>query len=415
MNYTLASSPLTRYMQLIEAGDINFDQSQQTALLALEKIYNELSSGTIHQDNKTSIINVPKVNKTSKVHGLYFWGKVGRGKTFLMDLFAESLNPEYCLRIHFHHFLKSIHQQLNQYSGQAEPLKIIAKKFSQQYKVLCFDEFFVSDIGDAMLLGKLCQYLFTYNITLVCTSNIEPENLYRNGLQRERFLPAIKAIIDNTDTIELIGLQDHRERQLHPLQIYFIQDENDLSSQENFATLCQELSLPITFSQKQTHKALKVMGREIPYLAGNNHKTDAAIAFNFSDICQGPRSHFDYIEIAKTFKHIIITHLPQLSGISYERIKARGTEDGSIGSGETGEREVVLAPMDDATRRFIALVDEFYERKVKLFLTSETPLLHLYKQGSLLFEFERTRSRLTEMASQEYQQLAYIPVPLKDA
>ena len=387
--HTLQLSPKQKYQSLVDEGLVNYDSAQQTALNALDDLYYQI---------------IQKGHRLGSVKGLYLWGSVGRGKTFLMDVFTACLPSKSSLRQHFHHFMAFVHQQLGETTGQKDPLKIIALKLSKQYKILCFDEFFVSDIGDAMLLGRLMQYLFEYNVTLVVTSNISPENLYKNGLQRARFLPAIHAVQGNTQSIHLAGQKDHRERALHHQQIYFLETseseaQRGITTREYLYGLCD---LP---AKENKYQSIKILGRDIPFLSCN----DTAICFDFAHLCEGPRSHFDYIHIATKFQTVVLINVPSLGGYACEQIKARGTEDGFLGSGATGERAVVLATMDDAARRFIALVDEFYERKVKLFLTSVMPLSQLYSQGSLIFEFERARSRLTEMASKEYQELPHQP------
>lgn len=382
--YVASLSPKQKYQRLLEKGVVIDDPAQYAALDALEDLYHQLDSAT---------------DETLSIRGLYLWGKVGRGKTFLMDLFTECIAPEHCLRQHFHHFMASIHRQLADVSGSADPLRLIAESLSRQYKILCFDEFFVSDIGDAMLLGKLMQYLFEFGVVLVATSNTKPDNLYLDGLQRSRFLPAIKAINHFTQRIHLTGKEDHRERPLAQRQIYFV-DSPPLS--KTIKQLLNQLKLSQVDSASNS---ITVLGRELSCVSRNQD----AICFEFSQLCEGPRSHLDYIQLAKSFKTVLILNIPRLGARSFEHIKARGTEDGSVGSGETGERKVVHSTMDDAVRRFIALVDEFYERKVKLFLVSDTPFEQLYTEGCLVFEFERARSRLIEMASEEYFELPHKP------
>ena len=388
------TSPLTQYQHLVSSNNISFDDSQQQAVALLQQLYLNLQS-----QNKGNI-NVSIKNK-----GVYLWGKVGRGKTFLMDLFVNSLPSSICKRQHFHHFMKDVHQQLIALSGNAEPLQHIAQQFSQQYQVLCFDELFVSDIGDAMLLGNLLQFMFEQNIVVVSTSNCAPNELYRNGLQRDRFLPAIAAIENNTYVLQLAGKHDHRLRTLTYVQNYF---ELPYLAEQQIAlhqTLLNQfnLTLPIT---PPSNNVITILGRKINYIA--QHKVDhsGVICFEFSALCQGPRSHFDYVELAKQFNTILLFNVPPMSGQAYERIKARGTEDNgsniNVAAGATGEREVVLAPMDDAVRRFIALVDECYDCKVNLLITAYAPQAALYNSGALMFEFERTKSRLVEMASAEY-------------
>ncbi|OZG75242.1 cell division protein ZapE [Hahella sp. CCB-MM4] len=381
-----SDSPLKRYRDLVNSAAVSDDPAQEEALKALDQLYQELH----HLSHRRSIIR-PAGNV---IKGLYLWGKVGRGKTFLVDLFVQSLNSEKCLRLHFHHFMAMVHQQLNQYKGEADPLKIIARNLSRQYQVLCFDEFFVSDIGDAMLLGRLMQYLFSFKVVLVATSNTPPENLYQDGLQRARFLPAIDAICAHTRSIHLSGQQDHRERHQALDDIYFVVNDA-VQAQATRDQLLKHHDLP---ASEGTTTAISILGREIPYISRTRHH----ICFEFTQLCEGPRSHLDYMEIANQFETVVLLNVPPLSGPAYERIKARGTEDGSVGSGETGEREVMLSRRDDAARRFIALIDELYDQRVRLFLTSEVPLHELYTQGSLQFEFERARSRLMEMGSSLY-------------
>lgn len=375
-------SPKQQYRALVENGSIIEDFAQYSALDALDDLHHQLTNPDEQETN---------------IRGLYLWGKVGRGKTFLMDLFASSIQEGMCLRQHFHHFMASVHRQLADISGHPDPLRLIAESLSKQYKVLCFDEFFVSDIGDAMLLGNLLQYLFELNVVLVATSNSKPDNLYLDGLQRARFLPAIQAIKTHTITLSLSGEDDHRERVLVQKQIYFVHPLSSECNSQPIVELLDQYHMPV-----DRPASIEVLGRDIPYVS----RTQQAICFEFSQLCEGPRSHLDYIQLAKMFSIVILINIPLLGGQSYEHIKARGTEDGSVGSGETGERKVVHSNMDDAVRRFIALVDELYACKVKLYLVSEVPLDQLYTEGCLMFEFQRARSRLIEMASAEYQSLA---------
>ena len=378
------SGPRALYEQAIKNGEVQLDAAQDAAITALDALY------ACVQRRNDSVIYEAVIHED---RGLYLWGKVGRGKTYLMDTLAAALDPEICLRQHFHHFMKDVHTRLTQLSGMADPLQEIARELSEQYQVLCFDEFFVSDIGDAMLLGRLLMYLFDDHMLVVATSNCEPSELYKDGLQRDNFLPAIKAIEAHMQVLHLSGDKDHRERALHKVQNYFLQDT---ASQALLNTRLDELQL------KQNDPAgfglLNVLDREIPYL----HRHEDRIVFDFNDLCLGPRSHFDYIELAENFHTLVLVNVPVLGGEMHEGIKARGTEDGSVGSGSTGERHVLLAPMDDGARRLIALVDELYDQRVILYLSCAVPLTELYTQGSLSFQFERTRSRLIEMGSQQY-------------
>ncbi len=375
--------PSARYHNLIAQQRLSFDRAQTQALKAFDELHGMLSGANPNVIGK----------------GIYLWGKVGRGKTFLMDTLVASLPKSVCLRQHFHHFMRDVHEQLSHLTGSQDPLKIIAANLRLQHRVLCFDEFFVSDIGDAMLLGRLMMYLFNENMIVVTTSNCEPNELYKDGLQRDNFLPAIKAIYENMDVLQLSGPKDHR-----------MQGSTYKSTHTNF-TLKNYRFFPCNQSRDTVVKSwydtlnleqqigqIDILGRNIQHRGMFKQH----IAFDFNDLCLGPRSHFDYIEIAKQFNVIVLLNVPELGGAVGERIKARGTEDGSVGSGSTGERQVMLAPMDDGARRFIALIDELYDQRIKLYLSCEVPLNQLYTQGSLDFQFERARSRLIEMGSEEY-------------
>ncbi len=376
--------PSVRYQDLIAQQHLSFDEAQTQALMAFDELHDMLSGAN---DNLTG-------------KGIYLWGKVGRGKTFLMDTLVASLPKTVCLRQHFHHFMRDVHKQLSCLAGSPDPLKIIAANLRSQHQVLCFDEFFVNDIGDAMLLGRLMMYLFDEKMIVVTTSNCEPNELYKDGLQRDNFLPAIKAIYEDMQVLQLSGPIDHRlqgstynksTQNKGSLKNYRILSNNQ-SSDAVINGWYEKLNL------EQNPGEIDILGRDIQY-QGLFKKH---IAFDFSDLCLGPRSHFDYIEIAKRFDVIVLLNVPELGGAVGEHIKARGTEDGSVGSGSTGERQVMLAPMDDGARRFIALIDELYDQRIKLYLSCEVPLNQLYTQGSLDFQFERARSRLIEMGSEEY-------------
>jgi len=372
------SSPLQRYHTAIEQGQIDFDSAQQQAVSELDRLFSEL------------IITRAK-NTTSQ--GVYLWGQVGRGKTFLMDLFCQSLPEGLGWRMHFHRFMAWVHQRLQHYTGRKDPLKLVAQDIAKKHQILCFDELFVKDIGDAMLLGTLFENLFKLRVTLVATSNIPVQDLYLDGLQRDRFLPAIKAIAAHTNSLHLDGGKDHRQRTLQPAPIYF--DELPQS-------LLQTLELPHPADHPHS---IEILGRTIPTQGAN----ERSLHCSFNQLCEGNRSHLDYIQLAQRYTDVVLTDIPPLSGGTYERIKARGTEEATLTATTTGAREIKLSKNDDAVRRFISLVDEFYERKVNLYLVSQTPLESLYTEGSLTFEFQRTQSRLTEMASHEYLQLAHQP------
>ena len=305
------------------------------------------------------------------VKGVYLWGEVGRGKTFLMDLFFETLPIQAKQRWHFHRFMQWVHQQgLPQHRGKKDPLVCLAKQLGQQLQLLCFDEFVVNDIGDAMLLGGLIQALFQQGVTLVATSNVAPSNLYRDGLQRALFLPAIQALEVNTQVIHLYSDKDHRLQFLRSNILYFCPISPETEAQ--FSTLFHHLAC----GQPKEESMIQIEGRWIP----TKQQAQAVIWFEFSDLCQGGRSVADYIALARDYHTILLSKVPQLN-----------------------------AETEDAARRFIHLIDECYDRKVKLILSSFVPIEQLYMGKQLSFEFKRTQSRLIEMQSAEYLSLAHIP------
>ncbi|WP_028469450.1 cell division protein ZapE [Neptunomonas japonica] len=391
-------APLERYHKQLEQQGYVVDPAQQQAVEQLDLLYRQLQQPASGWKGKLHSTKEP-------IKGLYLWGDVGRGKTFLMDLFYESLPDERKLRLHFHRFMARIHKELNAESGHADPLTLIAKRLAKECNVLCFDEFFVSDIGDAMILGRLFTALFENGLTLVATSNIPIERLYWNGLQRQRFEPAIQLLLKHTQEIHLNGDEDHRLRHLQHQQTYF------LSSDAQFKTLFEQLVEPLAEQVAtssviqegyqegiQSTQALLVCKRPIGVVKLSSH----VVWFSFDALCNGPRSQLDYIELASRFSSILVSDIPLLGGECRGWIKARGTEDGSFETTETGERKLSYARQDDPARRFISLVDELYDRRVNLYLSADVPLEYLYSGGSLSFEFKRTHSRLVEMQSIEY-------------
>ena len=297
------------------------------------------------------------------VRGAYLWGSVGRGKTFLMDLFFETLATEQKRRVHFHRLMSEVHQQLARLKNVEYPLEKVAAAIAADIRVLCFDEFFVKDIGDAMILGRLLDGLFKRGVTLVATSNSPPGDLYQGGLQRERFLPAIRLIETHTQVIRLDGGPDYRRRVLEQAGTLF--DANDRDVQQQLADYFCRIA-PGDFRKEPE---LDILGRPLRAV-----REGRGVAwFEFDELCEGPRSQEDYIEIARCYQTVILSNVPVLGR----------------------ERE-------DAARRFIAVVDEFYDRRVKLILSTHAGPESLYQGQRLTFEYERTRSRLVEMQSADY-------------
>jgi len=303
------------------------------------------------------------------VRGLYIWGGVGRGKTFLMDLFFDSLEVDAKKRIHFHRMMHDVHDRLNDLRGVEDPLDKVAEDIARSTRVLCFDEFFVSEIGDAMILGRLLDGLFRRDVTLVATSNIRPDQLYKDGLQRERFLPAIALLEAHTDIVEMDGGVDYRLRLLQKAGTYFC--PNDADADQKLMAYFEESAS----SQIQAERGLAINGRDI-----RAHRCAKGVAwFEFASLCDGPRSQSDYIELARWYPTVIVSGVPRFD--------------------ET---------LEDQARRFIALVDEFYDRRVKLILSADVPMHSLYDGRRLAGVFDRTFSRLVEMQSTDYLALPHL-------
>ncbi len=301
--------------------------------------------------------------------GIYLWGGVGRGKTFLMDLFFGSLNIEKKKRIHFHRMMRDIHARLRALDDIEDPLNHIAADIAAETRVLCFDEFFVSDIGDAMILGRLLNGLFDRGVILVTTSNARPADLYKGGLQRKRFLPAIALLEQQTNVIELDGGTDYRLELLQEAGTFLtpLGDAADVKLMHYF----EEIASGETVEKH----ILDVLGRHIQ----TQRCAKGVVWFDFMDICDGPRSQEDYIEIARWYPTVIVADMP-----------------------------VLTAEQENPARRFIAMVDEFYDRKVKLIVSAAANVDTLYQGNRLQFEFDRTASRLIEMQSNDYLHAAHL-------
>lgn len=385
------NSPLAVYQSQMGTKLID-DPAQLQAITALDTLFKQLT-----QQDQT----VP-----SSIKGLYLWGDVGRGKTFLMDLFYDCLPVAGKLRLHFHRFMARIHQALSQQTGQQDPLVVIANELAQECRILSFDEFFVADIGDAMILAGLFESLFKQGVVLVATSNIPIERLYENGLARHKFLPCIALLQQHTQALHLAGEQDHR---LHCLQT--LEGDAGQNAVSNYIGVNKQLDFAAIFTAlTQTTKStsinttsIKICHRDIPIIrATDSNIADSVVWLDFYVLCDGPRSQLDYMEIATSFNTVMLSGVPQMGGKVRGWIKARGTEDG-IGDNQansTGERIVSYSVNDDMARRFISLIDELYDQKVRLYVSTEVPLTELYLEGALIFEFRRTYSRLIEMSQQ---------------
>ncbi|MCG8316665.1 MAG: AFG1 family ATPase, partial [Pseudomonadales bacterium] len=298
------------------------------------------------------------------------WGGVGRGKTYLVDTFYESLPFRRKLRVHFHRFMQRVHRELRELQGEKNPLEIVAKRIADDAVVLCFDEFFVSDITDAMILAELMDKLFGRGVTLVATSNIVPESLYENGLQRQRFLPAIDLLLEHTQVVNVDSGIDYRLRALEQAEIYHspLDEAAKTCMIESFESLAPEPG--------ERDVAIEIEGRDIPA----RRVADDVLWCDFTALCDGPRSQNDYIEIAKIYHAVLVSNVPVMTGAS-----------------------------DDLARRFVNMVDEFYDRNVKLIISAQADVDGLYTGSNLQFVFERTKSRLIEMQSHDYLARAHKP------
>jgi len=360
-------TPLERYQADLLKPGFSRDAAQEMAVKHLQQLFDQLVAAeteVVKASLLTSLLNSFRGKKSVEpIRGLYFWGGVGRGKTYLMDTFYDTLPFERKLRAHFHRFMQRVHRELKLLAGEKNPLQIIARKLAGEARVICFDEFFVSDIADAMILGGLFEALFGHGVTLVATSNIEPDGLYKDGLQRARFLPAIALLKRHTLVLNVEGGTDYRLRALQKAELYHypLDAEADISLRRSFEALAPEPG--------RSDQVLEIEGRDIPVRC----LADDVAWFDFAALCDGPRSQNDYIELAREYHAVLISDVPQFD-----------------------------AERDDQARRFINLVDEFYDRNVKLVLAAAVPLGELYRGQRLQFEFERTKSRLLEMQSHEY-------------
>lgn len=355
------TTPLAHYRQQIAAGVLKENPAQLKVVRYLDNIFHELITRQTLRDSLAGKIR-RKIKPRPPIQGLYLWGGVGVGKTHLIDSFYNCL-PTSKLRMHFHEFMRMVQQQLNERQGIKNPLKIIAKEIADKYIVICFDEFFVSNIADAMLLGELFQELFKGGVCLIATSNIQPDFLYHDGIQRERFLPAIDSIKQHTQIVNLITGQDFRLRHIQQAGVYYT--PLDAAAADNMEQSFKHFSQGAPYSTEN----IELFGRQINVIK----KTNTIIWFDFIKICGRPRSQADYLAIAEHYNTLLISNIPIFK-----------------------EQDSALA------LSFINLIDVLYDHKVRLVLSAAAPVNLLYQKGRFLFEFKRTKSRLIEMQSQNY-------------
>ena len=363
-------SPLQRYHRDVASGALLADSAQERVMRQLDDLCSRLLVRVAERKTLRVRARMLMGRPAAPERGLYIWGGVGRGKTHLVDTFYDSLALERKLRVHFHRFMQRVHAALTQHSGAKNPLEVVADDIADEALVLCFDEFFVSDIGDAMILGGLIDALFRRGVTLVATSNIPPQELYRDGLQRSRFLPAIALLEQHLTVTHLEAATDYRFRTLQRADLWHV--PHDRTAAEALSAYFSSL----TGREAGDPRSVDINQRPLTLLA------DApGVAWaTFSTLCEEPRGAVDYVEMAREYHTVLIEQIPLLG-----------------------------RDKEDAARRFINLIDEFYDRNVKLIATGAQAPEALYDGSRLRFEFDRTVSRLQEMRTEEYLKAEHRP------
>jgi cell division protein ZapE len=353
---------LSLYREQLESRGFVADASQQRAVERLQRLYEEWTAYKARRSNALARMLV----KPPLPKGVYLWGAVGRGKSFLMDSFFRCVPLVRKRRVHFHHFMREIHRELAELKGTEDPLAAAAERTARRHRLICFDEFHVSDIADAMILGRFLEKVMDRGVQFVMTSNYHPDKLYPNGLQRERFLPAIELIKQRLDVVEVDNGTDYRRLKMEKLKVYHVGPGAEAELERAFAELKDV--------EEEDHP-LDVEGRRIPY----RKRAGGLVWFDFEALCGGPRSYADYVDLARRFHTVMLSGVPRMGPANA-----------------------------DAARRFTWLVDVFYDDRVKLFVGAEAVPDELFTEGgdarTALAEFQRTASRLTEMQSAAYLQ-----------
>ena len=368
MNYGAEpASVLELYQQALRKRGFEPDASQHAAVARLQQLFEEWSDYKRQRSTalRRLIVHPPLPR------GVYLWGPVGRGKTFLMDSFYRCLPLVRRRRVHFHHFMRDVHRELDELKGTVDPLDALAGRIAKRYRLVCFDEIALSDVADALILGRLIGRTLEKSVVYCMTSNYHPDELYKGGLKREDFLPAIELIKSRLDVIAVDGGIDYRKRALQQVKVYHapLGSDTDGALMQAFRRLAEV---------EEEHHELDVEGRVIPY----RHRAGGVVWFDFKVICGWGRSQNDYIDLAKRFHAVVVSGVPRMS-----------------------------LEQADAARRFTLLVDVFYDQRVKLILSAEAAPDALLLRGSrsgdaqlqaLIFQFNRTASRLAEMQTREY-------------
>ncbi len=358
-----STNPLAAYRERLDNGLLHPDPNQARAVTELQRLYDDLVAAQPRRPALSRALARWSKKARGPECGVYLWGGVGRGKTLLMDMFFDCLPFRDKRRLHFHRFMGTAHKLLQQVRDHRDPLTLVAARLAQDTRIICFDELAVTDITDAMIIGNLIAALFERGVTLTATSNLAPQDLYRDGLQRARFVPAIELIERHTRIVHLDGPTDYRLRVLEKTDVYQtpLTDEAELRMEQYFDAIAPDAGV--------WNGHIDVLGRRVVC----RKTADGVIWFDFGEICAGPRSQADYVELSRLYQTVLIWGVPRFD-----------------------------ATLENEARRFIALVDEFYDRRVKLILTAAVPIHDLYGGTRLTHEFQRTASRLQEMQSREY-------------
>jgi cell division protein ZapE len=350
------------YETLIHERGYLADPAQRRAVRALQRCYDEwVDYKTRRRNRLTKLLVHPPIPL-----GVYMYGGVGRGKSFLMDCFFNEVPLQRKTRLHFHEFMREVHRELQELKGIVNPLDELGRRMARRFRLICLDEFHVSDVTDAMILHRLLQALFANRVSLVTTSNFHPEELYPNGLHRDRILPAIALLKENLNIVNVDNGFDYRRRTLEQVQLYHtpLGPDTDAAMDDAFSRLAE---------MREDDPVLHIEQRELQ----SRRRAGGVVWFDFKELCGGPRSQNDYLELATQFHTMLLSNVPQMP-----------------------------PRLASEARRFTWLVDVLYDRRVKFIVSAALPPEQLYVEGPLVHEFARTTSRLREMQSSEFLALA---------
>ena len=348
----------------LERRRIDLDAAQLRALDRLQRLYDDLVE---FRNARLSLLR-RWLRPPVPPRGVYLWGSVGRGKSFLMDAFYAAVPLRRKARVHFHAFMKGVHDELRMLTREEDPLATVAARIARRHRLICFDEFHVSDVADAMILGRLMTALFGRGTVFVLTSNYRPDDLYPNGLQRQKLLPTIALLKQWLDVVEVDGDTDYRLRELEQAAAYYVTPPG--AADARLAALFERMRPGPDEDPRLTVDSRLLKAKK---------RAGSLVWFDFATLCEGPRSQIDYLELARRFSVIIVSDVPRLS-----------------------------PDMSNAARRFTWLVDVFYDHRVKLLVSAEVVAGEVYREGPNSREFARTVSRLTEMRTREYMALPHL-------